>query len=73
MDDLKALDDPKKAAILVHRKPRGREQIIPLSEDARTALSDWMRARPAEPTPAVFFRLPFQPGRSSDRLVYVSI
>lgn len=73
VDDLKALDHPAQAAILVHRKPRGREQIIPLSADARAALCDWMRARPAEPTTAVFFRLPFQPGRIRDRLHYVAV
>ena len=73
VDDIRTLDDPARASILVHRKPRGREQVIPLSEDARAALGDWIQARPAEPTPAVFFRLPYQPGRRTDRLVYVSV
>lgn len=72
VDDVRDLDHPARAAILVHRKPRGREQIIPLSADARTALSDWVRVRPEQPTSAVFFRLPYQPGRKSDRLVYAS-
>lgn len=72
VDELKDLDRPAQAALLAHRKPRRREQIIPLSEDARTALDDWMRARPAEPTPAVFFRMPFHP-RERDRLSYVSV
>ena len=48
-----------------------KEQFIPLSTDARTALQRWLDLRPDMPTPAVFFRIPFQPSRS-ERLNYQS-
>ncbi len=64
------LADPARAAIVVWRKG-GKEQVLPLTEDARLALRDWLRVRPAVPTTALFFRLPFQRRRA--RLHYASV
>lgn len=64
------LADPERAAIVVWRKG-SKEQVLPLTADARRALLDWLRARPAVPTTALFFRLPFQRRRA--RLHYASV
>ena len=61
---------PDRAGIRVRRKG-AKEQVIPLNDDARTALERWLEMRPDMPTPAVFFRVPFQP--FPDRLDYVSV
>lgn len=64
------LSDPERAAIVVWRKGR-KEQVLPLTADARTALQRWVVVRPAVPTTALFFRLPFQRRRA--RLHYASL
>ena len=64
------LNRPVEASIVVWRKG-GKEQVLPLTEDARAALIRWMELRPAAPTTALFFRLPFQPRRA--RLHYASV
>jgi integrase/recombinase XerD len=48
-----------------------KEQVLPLTADARAALAAWLTARPAAPTTALFFRLPFQRRRA--RLHYASV
>ncbi len=65
-----SLADPARAAIIVWRKG-SKEQVLPLPSDARAALLDWLRVRPAVPTTALFFRLPFQRRRA--RLHYASV
>lgn len=65
-----ALHDADRAAIVVWRKG-GKEQVLPLTADARAALARWLAARPTVPTTALFFRMPFQPRRS--RLHYASV
>jgi integrase/recombinase XerD len=65
-----ALHDAERAAIVVWRKG-GKEQVLPLTADARTALARWVAARPTVPTIALFFRMPFQPRRA--RLHYASV
>lgn len=63
LEDVLDIDHSDRAAIIVHRKGR-KDQILPLVADARTALRKWLSVRPASvPYPAVFVRLPFQPGR----------
>ncbi len=64
------LSDPARAAIVVWRKG-SKEQVLPLTADARGALVDWLRVRPAVPTTALFFRIPFQERRK--RLHYASV
>jgi integrase/recombinase XerD len=65
-----ALSDSEHAAIIVWRKG-AKEQVLPLTADARDALARWMAVRPAAATTAVFFRLPFQ--RRRPRLHYASV
>ena len=64
------LSDPERAAIVVLRKGN-KEQVLPLTADAREGLLAWLAVRPAAPTTALFFRLPFQPRRA--RLHYASV
>jgi integrase/recombinase XerD len=64
------LSDPERAAIVVWRKG-SKEQVLPLTADARLALLEWLEVRPAVPTTALFFRLPFQRRRA--RLHYASL
>lgn len=70
IERLIALADPERAAIVVWRKG-AKEQVLPLTADARVALARWVAARPTVPTTALFFRLPFQPRRP--RLHYASV
>ncbi len=70
IERLVSLADPARAAIVVWRKG-SKEQVLPLTADARAALLDWLRARPAVPSTALFFRLPFQRRRA--RLHYASV
>jgi len=65
-----SLPDPARAAIIVWRKG-SKEQVLPLTEDARDAVVDWLRVRPAAATTALFFRIPFQRRRA--RLHYASV
>ena len=71
LGDLLDLNLPTRASVVVHRKG-GKEQVLPLTRDARIALRRWVRARPEVPTPVLFIRLPFQPGRPA-RLHYESV
>ncbi|HEX4836488.1 MAG TPA: tyrosine-type recombinase/integrase [bacterium] len=64
------LSDPEQASIVVWRKG-GKEQVLPLTADARSALLKWLEVRPAKATTALFFRLPFQRRRA--RLHYASL
>ncbi len=64
------LSDPDRAVIVVWRKG-SKEQVLPLTPDARQALLEWLAVRPSAPTTALFFRLPFQ--RRRPRLHYVSV
>jgi integrase/recombinase XerD len=64
------LSYPDRASIVVWRKG-SKEQVLPLTSDARAALLDWLRVRPGVPTTALFFRLPFQ--RRRGRLHYASV
>ncbi len=64
------LPDPERAAIIVWRKG-SKEQVLPLTADARSALLEWLEVRPSVPTTALFFRLPFQRRRA--RLHYASL
>jgi len=64
------LSDAERAALIVLRKGN-KEQVLPLTFDARAALLAWFAARPAAPTTALFFRLPFQ--RTRARLHYASV
>ena len=64
------LSDPERAAIVVWRKG-SKEQVLPLTADTRSALQQWLEVRPAVPTTALFFRLPFQRRRA--RLHYASL
>ena len=64
------LSDSDRAALVVLRKGN-KEQVLPLTADARAALAAWLTARPAAPTTALFFRLPFQRRRA--RLHYASV
>lgn len=64
-----SLSDPERAAIVVWRKG-GKEQVLPLTADARAALARWIAVRPTVPTTALFFRMPFQQRRA--RLHYAS-
>jgi integrase/recombinase XerD len=70
IERLIALADPDRAAIVVWRKG-AKEQVLPLTADARDALARWIAARPTVATTALFFRLPFQPRRP--RLHYASV
>ena len=70
IERLIALADPERAAIVVWRKG-AKEQVLPLTSDARGALARWVAARPTVATTALFFRLPFQPRRP--RLHYASV
>jgi len=70
IERLASLSDPARAAIVVWRKG-SKEQVLPLPSDARAALLDWLRVRPAVPTTALFFRMPFQRRRA--RLHYASV
>lgn len=65
-----ALPDPDRAAIVVWRKG-GKEQVLPLTADARAALARWVAVRPTVATTALFFRMPFQRRRA--RLHYASV
>src|SRR6516225_5414451 len=47
------------------------ERVVHLADAERAALAAWLAARPAAPTTALFFRLPFQPRRA--RLHYASV
>lgn len=71
LGDLLDLESPARASVLVHRKG-GKEQVLPLTRDARIAVRRWVRARPEVPTSVLFIRLPFQPGRPA-RLHYQSV
>lgn len=64
------LSDPERAALVVLRKGN-KEQVLPITADARDALQTWMKVRPAAATPALFFRLPHQ--RRRGRLHYASV
>ncbi len=64
------LGRPDDASIVVSRKG-GKEQVLPLTGDARAALLLWLAVRPVAPTTALFFRIPFQPRRA--RLHYASV
>lgn len=64
------LADPERAALVVLRKGN-KEQVLPLTADARNALLAWLAVRPPAPTTALFFRLPYQPRRK--RLHYASV
>jgi integrase/recombinase XerD len=70
IERLIALSDPERAAIVVWRKG-AKEQVLPLTADARGALARWVAVRPAAATTALFFRLPFQ--RRRPRLHYASV
>jgi integrase/recombinase XerD len=64
------LSDPERASLVVLRKGN-KEQVLPITADAREALLAWMAVRPPAPTIALFFRLPYQPRRA--RLHYASV
>jgi len=64
------LSDPERAALVVLRKGN-KEQVLPVTADARDALQAWMKVRPPAATPALFFRLPYQHRRA--RLHYASV
>ena len=64
------LSDPDRAALVVLRKGN-KEQVLPITADARDALQAWMKVRPAAATTALFFRLPYQHGRR--HLHYASV
>ncbi len=64
------LSDPERAALIVLRKGN-KEQVLPVTADARDALQAWMKVRPPAATPALFFRLPYQHRRA--RLHYASV
>src|SRR5262249_10167913 len=64
------LTDPDRAALVVLRKGN-KEQVLPITADARDALQAWMKVRPAAATPALFFRLPHQHRRG--HLHYASV
>ncbi|HLJ60984.1 MAG TPA: tyrosine-type recombinase/integrase [bacterium] len=64
------LSDSEHAAIVVWRKG-SKEQVLPLTADTRAALLRWLAVRPAVPTTAMFFRIPFQRRRA--RLHYASV
>jgi integrase/recombinase XerD len=70
LERLVHLGNPDRAAIVVLRKGN-KEQVLPLTADAREALLAWLAVRPAAPTTALFFRLPFQSRRG--RLHYASL
>jgi integrase/recombinase XerD len=67
---IRELAVPTRASIIVRRKGN-KEQYLPLTPEARRALRDWLAVRPPVETPAVFFRLPYQPTRP--RLRYASL
>jgi integrase/recombinase XerD len=54
--------DPVTSQVIIMRKGR-KEQVLPLTESARKALSNWLLARQRLTTPALFCRLPFQGAR----------
>lgn len=64
------VSDPDRAALVVLRRGN-KEQILPITADARTALQAWMKVRPPAASPALFFRLPYQRRRA--RLHYASV
>ena len=64
------LSDPERASLVVLRKGN-KEQVLPVTADAREALLAWLAVRPPAPTIALFFRLPHQPRRA--RLHYASV
>ncbi len=64
------LSDPERSALVVLRKGN-KEQVLPLTADARDALHAWVKVRPPAATPALFFRLPYQRRRA--RLHYASV
>jgi len=64
------LSDPDRASLVVLRKGN-KEQVLPITADARDALLTWLAVRPPAPTTALFFRLPYQPRRV--RLHYASV
>jgi integrase/recombinase XerD len=64
------LSDPERAALVVLRKGN-KEQVLPMTADARDALLAWLAVRPPAPTTALFFRIPFQQRRA--RLHYASV
>ena len=65
-----SLHDPARAVVILWRKGN-REQAVPLTAEGRKSLEAWLQVRPDVPSPAVFFRLPFQETR--ERLHYASI
>jgi integrase/recombinase XerD len=64
------LADPERASLVVLRKGN-KEQVLPITADAREALLAWLAVRPPAPTIALFFRLPYQSRRA--RLHYASV
>jgi integrase/recombinase XerD len=64
------LSDPDRAALVVLRKGN-KEQVLPITADARDALQAWMKVRPTAATTALFFRLPHQHRRG--HLHYASV
>ena len=66
------LADPDRASLVVLRKGN-KEQVLPVTADARDALLAWLALRPPAPTTALFFRLPYQPRRERVRLHYASV
>ena len=66
------LADAERASLVVLRKGN-KEQVLPVTADAREALLAWLAVRPPAPTTALFFRLPYQPRRERVRLHYASV
>src|SRR5207302_10815020 len=66
------LADPERASLVVLRKGN-KEQVLPVTADARDGLLAWLAVRPPAPTAALFFRLPYQPRRERVRLHYASV
>jgi integrase/recombinase XerD len=64
------LSDPERASLVVVRKGN-KEQVLPMTGDAREALLAWLAVRPPAPTTALFFRLPYQQRRK--HLHYASV
>jgi len=64
------LSDPERASLVVLRKGN-KEQVLPITADARDALLAWLAVRPPAPTTALFFRLPYQSRRG--RFHYASV
>lgn len=60
LGDLINFDNPETAAMMVTRKGN-KQQVLPLTADARTSLAAWLEVRPQVPAESVFIRLPFHP------------